>query len=437
MSKLLNVIEQIRAKYLAQNSFLQNTSILVGGTILAQVLNLLAAPIITRIYEPKELGNLSVYISMASIIGVVACLRYETAIPLPNDDETAVCLLVLCLVIVPSIAVSVGLGILLLGDQITIWINAPMLRPYMWLLPLSILGMGIYQALNYWAIRTNVYGIIAKTKFSQTLGMIMSQISLGLLGLKPVGLLIGDVLGRSIGVITMATLAWQQGKDILKTVSFMKIISSANRYRRFPLIATGANLLNSLNLYTPFIITTAFYGTEISGKLMLAQIVLGVPSALLASAISQAYFGESTKIMRDNSSAQMALFRKMMIRLFLLGIPLYTLIAIIAPLTFHVIFGEKWYDTGTYVQMMTPMFIFQFVGSPLSVIQDVLERQDLQVLAQITRIVLLFCAAFYAWYGHLESTHWIFLMSISMVAAYIISIYISYRAIKENQRLFM
>lgn len=63
--------------------------VLVGGTTGAQLLAVLAAPLLTRLYTPEDFGLLAVYASLLGLIAVIASLRYELAIPLPTDDTEA------------------------------------------------------------------------------------------------------------------------------------------------------------------------------------------------------------------------------------------------------------------------------------------------------------------------------------------------------------
>jgi lipopolysaccharide exporter len=76
------------------DSFLINVIKLMGGSVIAQILGIIAAPIITRIYGPASYGISTLFASITSIIGVVACLRYEMSIMLPEKDEDAASMLV-------------------------------------------------------------------------------------------------------------------------------------------------------------------------------------------------------------------------------------------------------------------------------------------------------------------------------------------------------
>ena len=47
---------------------------LITGTTFAQVITILASPLLTRLYGPEAFGFLVLFTSIASIIGVIACM---------------------------------------------------------------------------------------------------------------------------------------------------------------------------------------------------------------------------------------------------------------------------------------------------------------------------------------------------------------------------
>ncbi|MGB9859042.1 MAG: lipopolysaccharide biosynthesis protein, partial [Moorellaceae bacterium] len=116
---------------LPKSSFTRNVAVLTGGTAAGQAMVVLASPILTRLYTPEDFGVLAVYSSVLSIVSVVASLRYELAIPLAEDDETAANLLLLSLTIGVGVSLLTGILTWLLGDQIVTWTNTLALKPYL------------------------------------------------------------------------------------------------------------------------------------------------------------------------------------------------------------------------------------------------------------------------------------------------------------------
>src|SRR3990172_1558670 len=96
-----------KAEFFPVSAFTSNVLKLVGGTTLAQGVNAIAAPVLTRIYSPHDFGIAAVFISIVSLLAVIACLRYEYAIVLPERDEDAVNV------------VALGIGVVLLLTGLT------------------------------------------------------------------------------------------------------------------------------------------------------------------------------------------------------------------------------------------------------------------------------------------------------------------------------
>ena len=61
----------------------------MAGTALSNLLIILTTPLLTRLYTPEEFGVYSVFLSLLFIGTILVSLRYETAIPLPEDDDDA------------------------------------------------------------------------------------------------------------------------------------------------------------------------------------------------------------------------------------------------------------------------------------------------------------------------------------------------------------
>ena len=55
---------------------------MVTGTALGQAASIVLAPVLTRIYTPDQFGYLSVYTAALTIVGVIAVLGFELAIPI-------------------------------------------------------------------------------------------------------------------------------------------------------------------------------------------------------------------------------------------------------------------------------------------------------------------------------------------------------------------
>src|SRR4051794_26551279 len=148
---------------LPRGRFAKNVSIIAGGTALAQTLAIITSPLLTRIYQPADFGVLQIFISLMSLMMVVASGRYETAILLPEEEQSAVDVLALCVMCVCCTALICTGVIVVCHFRWILPSSVLVLRNLLWLLPLSVFGGGIYQLLTYWAMRRGDYRQIATT----------------------------------------------------------------------------------------------------------------------------------------------------------------------------------------------------------------------------------------------------------------------------------
>ncbi|MDY6878145.1 MAG: oligosaccharide flippase family protein [Chloroflexota bacterium] len=388
MAVLVNRFHVFFLRIMRNKGFAHNVVLLAGSTTLSQGVVMLASPILTRLYTPADFGVLTVYTAILSTLSVVASLRYELAIPLPEDDETAVNLLALSTLIVPTMSLLTGLGVFLLGDQIVHWTNTPALKPYLWLLLPGLLGAGGYQVFNYWAIRKKAFDRIAQTKLSQSLGKVLTQVILGLLELGPVGLLLGNIVGQVSGSGTLAALAYKQNRGALEQINKTRVRWVAQRYRRFPLLSSGSALLNRAGLDLPPLLLAAFYGPQVVGWFGLGRRLIKVPMTLVGRSVAQVYMGESARLAQEAPETLHRLFLKTAQKLLLVGgIPI-ALLGLSSPWLFALIFGEIWREAGVYVQLLAVMLVAEFVVVPVSSTLNMLEQQNLQLAWDVGRLVL-------------------------------------------------
>ena len=203
---------------------------LAGGTAVSRLLVLMAAPLLTRIYTPDDFGVLAVYGSIVNIAVVLSSLRFEFAIPLPEQDDIAANLMAVAFVVLLSWTTLIGFGTLVFDEQLLDAIGQPDLVAYLWIFPVGILLSGSYNILTYWATRKKAFSQIARTNLTQGAGMTLSQLILGLSSAGPLGLLIGQIIGSSGGSLTLAKLT----KGHLDQISVQKMRSAIRKYYQFP-----------------------------------------------------------------------------------------------------------------------------------------------------------------------------------------------------------
>jgi O-antigen/teichoic acid export membrane protein len=405
---------------LPRGRFARSITLLAGGTALGQAITVLVSPILTRLYTPEDFGVFGVYASILGIVTVVASLRYEFALPLPEDDKTAANILVLCFILLFGMTTLSWLVIHSLGNQIVAWANVPGLKPYLWLIPLGMLGAGTYQILNYWAVRKRDFPRIARTRLSRGVARAALQVGVGFVNSGPLGLLLGQFAGETVGSTSLGLAAWRKDRASFQAVSLQGIRLAGARYKRFPLFSSWAGLLDALGLQLPQILFAAFYGAEVAGWFALGHRVIAAPLNIVIDSVAQVYFGEAARLPRDNPKAMRSLFLKLTGRLALTGGLPVAVICALAPWFFTIVFGPGWEMAGRYVQIMGILFAVRFAVIPLSHTLNILERQDLYLIWDGTRLALVVGSLLAGKASGFSDITAVGVYSLSMMTAYVL-----------------
>ena len=247
----------------------------VSSTVLGQLIVLAASPLLTRLYTPEDFGVLGVFSALLGILGTAVCLRYELAIPLAKDSAGMVNLLALSVVVASLVSLLVGVALGLWGEMVIDAFDMEALRPLLWLLPLGLLAMGCNRALTHWAIRRQAFGRIARTRLSQRIGQVITQVGLGYPVAGPLGLVIGQIIGNSAGITTLGLAFHKMEARLWHAIKGRAMAKIAMRFGNLPTFATGAALLNSGGEYLPPLLAAALYGADVAG-----WFTLGLPDVV-------------------------------------------------------------------------------------------------------------------------------------------------------------
>lgn len=417
-----------------QGTFVRGVAAIAAGTAGGQLLVLASAPILSRQYEPAAFGALAVFLATALILTSVGSLRYEIAIPLPREDRVAADLVVICAVLLVGGALIVAALVFVWGDDFADLMGTPNLAPFMWLLPIALLTIGLYQVFSNWALRRRALGRVARTRFNQGLGQAVVQVGIGFLRQDPFGLIAGAIVGRAGGLSTLGAWLWRVDRRLLLEVSARSARATAGVYRRFPMISTTSGLLNSLGLQAPVLIIGAYYGAVTVGWFALSQRVVALPMTYLGTAVAQSYFSEAAHRHRGEHGGLRRLYFRSAGTLALIGLVPTLIVAIGGPALFSAVFGPNWAEAGTYARILSIMFFCQFVVVPISQTLNVFEKLELQALYDVVRLVLgvgtLLLASAAGW----SASDAILGYSIGMTASYLLNFALNAHTVSVSER---
>ena len=365
-----------------KNQFARGVSVLVGGTAGAQLLMVLAAPLLTRLFTPEDFGLLAVYGGFLAIFTVIASLRYELAIPLPEDPQEAANVAVLSLLVVTVISLLSAFIVFFAGEPLAQLLGVPILARYFWLLPVGVFFVGFYQVFNYWAIRNKNFKAIANTRIKQAITTLVVQLIGYKLGAGV--LLLGQTAGQGMGGFSLSKSAFKGAH--FRAVRPAGVIAAAKRYRHFPIFSTWGGLFNTAGTQLPPLMFAALFSPVAAGLYALAHRVLAMPMSVIGSAIGNVFLANAAEAHREKRLA--FLVAQVHERLSHIAIPPVLVLIIAGPEIFALIFGSQWREAGSFAQWMAPWLYVVFITSPLSTLFEVMEKQKYGLLFQIVLLVM-------------------------------------------------
>lgn len=374
----------------ANGSIMRNMMILASGAAGAQVIAFAAMPIITRIYSPSDFGVLAIFVAILSLLVPFATFRYSVAIPLPRRSQTAISVLALSILLSFIVAIFMTIVLFFSADYIFVLFSVSVLSQYWWLLPIALLGAGVYETLVSWSTREKQFKIIAKTKMTQSIASSIVKIVLGFLAFKPFGLLIGHVVAQVAGISSIASQSKTVFLQNKKHITLSRIFFLAKRYSDFPKYQIASRFLLAFASQAPLMFVAWLYDSEITGQLALSLMVLGIPIALIGSTMGQAYYGEIAKIGKKNVSKIKEITFSLIKKLFVLSIMPFLALLLFGEVLFSFIFGVNWAQAGVFSSILAFYLVAQFISSPFVNVLNLYEKQSLFLQINLVRVFLMF-----------------------------------------------
>lgn len=421
------ILLQMRAKYLPKGSFRNDFATLTMGRVVAQIVPLLITPILTRIYTPEDFGVFAVFIAIVTIISLISTGRYNLAITLPKEPQKATELFLVCLIGVVSVTIfsflifftfqGTLLDLLSLQDEIHLIL----------FIPLGVFVVASIESIYYWLLRSRDYFFLSKNFIIQTTAINVLKFAFAFLYWGWQGLVLAYILGALLSLILLTGRFLRKSNffDFLKEVSIKDLTEVVKQYRKFPLFSMPADGINSVAKELPNMLLNSLFGTDIAGLYSITQRILRLPIAFISSAMTDVYRERASSDYREKGDCR-KIFLVTLKYLVLFSIIPFILIYLFAPALTPIILGEQWVEVGGYIRILTPLFFFKFVASPLSSTMYINQKQKVFLLWQIG---LLICTVGSFYFGNImgdENTA-LLLFSISYAIMYAISILLAYK----------
>ena len=394
--------------FVSKNRTFRNVLKLMTGNLLAQIVSILAAPLLTRLYLPEDFGSLALFVAIIAVLVPGIGGRYEVAsVVVAANKRKDFFFIALWLMVMLCLLFLLVLG--LAFTPLSSLLKATALGGWLWLSPLALLITGIIVALRSWANAVKDYRHLSYVTIVQSVSFVLLAISIGMVGNTPDGLLLAYVIGLVITCIYLIYIF----RDLFRTNDWrwsQHRWKLALRHRDFPLLSAPTNIINGIMSNLPVFFLARYYNEVMVGYYALIIRAGVAPLSFIATAVSEVNVKKISEMLESGQNP-MPYFFRVTFSLLALAVPLTVLLILSAPQLFNWAFGETWRQAGVLLAILMPALAIQFVVSPLS--PSFIAAGHLKLQAAWQGISLLTTLIVFAWAGRdsdIERFFWVFMI---------------------------
>jgi O-antigen/teichoic acid export membrane protein len=369
-------------KRLLRSEYFRNTAILTSGTTFSQLITIITAPFMTRIYHPADYDVLGLYMMVTGLVGTLVTLQYHNVVITARDDKDAKIALSICIATSAAFAFILCLFSLILYNWVPLFLRNNQIN--LWLLwsPVSVFFGGWNIAFAAWAVRKQRFKLLSMNRIISAIMVPAFSIVLGLLIAGPLGLMVGLLLSQVIPSVLLSNFFFRKEKLKLGfKISTLKKIGW--QHRSYVKYSMPAEFINNFINQLPIIFLARNYPVAgLVGNFNLSNRMLGMPVQLISSSVLEVFRQKASSEYNAKGNC-FGTFVKTSKALFFMSIIPFAILIFAGPWIFKTVFGSNWETAGFFSRIMAPLFFFRFTVSPLTYVFYILGKQKLDLILHI------------------------------------------------------
>ena len=351
----------------------RNIGKLLSANVIAQALGILIYPVLTRLYAPEDFALLNLFSSIVGVLVIIATFEYQYAIVLPKDEGKARSVVHVCLMTLVAIMLVMFLS-LPFAKPIAGLFNAPDLARYWWLVPFAVMGLSLWNILNYWYIRHKAFTRVSGYQITQSIFSASGKIGLGALGWLQSGMIVATILAPILSLLISIGLAWKKYLRQLLSVDWQQMKSVMREYANFPKFNLPRAFVNTVGVSLPVWLLTPHFGLESVGQLSLALMAAVLPFTLFARACNQVLFQQVSVSVQQQKSIRTVIQKFTVWTIIAMIIGLAAVYAFLPQLV-NFVFGAKWTELAEIIRRLYPYLILTPICGSICFLSDVFTKQ--------------------------------------------------------------
>lgn len=408
-----------------KNNFVKNVSVLMTGTLLAQIFSYLLSPFISRLYSANEMADLGLYTRIVSLIAAISTARFEMAINLPKRNDHAF--------LIFRLTIKLILYTTFLSTLILFIVSYKLDNNYnnLWLYLLSILSalfVAFISLGSNWALRLGEFKSISFQRILNSVSSNILKLILGIFNLGSFGLILATTIGYILSSLGFFKRFINSKKIYYASSSKTRLLVKS--YAQFPKVSLPHVIIDMTRDLLIAYFISIYFGKFIFGSYVYATMMLSLPVSIIGQSIGQVFFQKISKLYSLNQDIIKPL--KLVTRnLFFLGLIPFGLLFFYGDTMFSFVFGEDWFIAGTYAEVLSIWMFINFILSPISNILIVINKQKqnfyLGLLATFGQLFCVILLPYFYQSFKLDFILLLWILSVSQAIILLLSCFLIFR----------
>ncbi|MEQ8523961.1 lipopolysaccharide biosynthesis protein [Gracilimonas sp.] len=365
---------------------IRDIATLIVGNSFSMFIPVLVSPIISRLYGASDFGVFTIYLAVLSLVASFATGRYDYAILIAKSRYNAQHLYKIAVSIAVAVCLFLVLILILFDEKLLSLINVVSMGGYIYLLPLNIILFVIFQAGQNALNREKLYRPISVSKTIKAVVTGGIQVGLGFLGVLNGGLIVGKLSGELFSSAYLTAKVSKIDNYLSSAFSFKRAGYLIKKYEKFLKVNAPHALVNNLSLSATPVLIGYFFTEDTVGHYGLSYMVCVVPVQLIGQAFYQVVSQKVSEMYNKNINLR-DYTKETLKRLFLLAIIPFSLLTVFGPQIFEFVFGQEWFISGQFVQILAPFLFVVFLISPLTYIPLIFNEHNKSFYFEIALFV--------------------------------------------------
>lgn len=349
---------------------------LITGNGLAQLIQFLSIPILTKFYSPESFGHLALAIAISGMLGVLSSLQLHVGI-VSLKSRLTVNRLIPCGVFLNLLMTLVSFFIMLLVDFI---FYEKALDIHFILL---VVGITFFSSTNNlfrgYFVYLGDFSVISKLLIIRSLIIVILQFSF-VIKLIDYGLILALLIGELVlfFIILLFKLRLQSFHYNKPLRICCELCFFLKKLKDFVVYGTFQELVSVAIFWMPLVGITFVFGTDASGQYSVGARILWPLTILITSSVAQVLYHRMANATSSEMSEQI-LFKASVKLIF---IPIMCCAYIITPLIFTLILSDEWDAAATLSSYVATMCVIFLYVLPYRVLFRVFKKQRVLLMIE-------------------------------------------------------